>query len=69
MSEVYQYVDQDGKREENCLTVDLFFEGQVTLKEAEIILDRIMKRADNDYETLIGYRPTIYTKHPFVLDD
>tara|TARA_Y100000114_G_scaffold152688_1_gene171357 strand:- start:267 stop:482 length:216 start_codon:yes stop_codon:yes gene_type:complete len=71
MSEVYEYVDEELKREENCLTVDLFFDGEVTLREANIILDSIMKRAraDGDYKTFIGYRPTIYTKHPFVLDD
>tara|TARA_Y100000361_G_C10906528_1_gene211753 strand:- start:223 stop:432 length:210 start_codon:yes stop_codon:yes gene_type:complete len=69
MSEVYEYVDEELKREENCLTVDLFFDGEVTLREAEIILDSIMKRADDDYKTFIGYRPTIYTKHPFVIDD
>lgn len=60
---VYEYVDENSKTDENCLTVDFYFESNVTKDEAIVMIDDLVTQFDDNY--LIGHKPTIYVKSPF----
>jgi hypothetical protein len=59
MSDIYQYVDETGKQDTNCLTVDFHFSGDISAEEAEAIIDKLV--ATSDYDQLYVYNPTIFT--------
>jgi hypothetical protein len=62
-ADVYEMVDTTGKKDENCLTVDFYFESDITKDEAIDQVDILAQLADNnDKFTFIGHRPAIYTK-------
>lgn len=60
MSEVYQYVDENGKQDENCLTVDFYFDTDTDLREAEKTIDKIIEYSDNKFDNLVSHRPVIF---------
>jgi len=61
MSDIYQYVDETGKQDTNCLTVDFHFGSNVTAEEAEAIIDKLVATADGDYDQLYSHKPAIFT--------
>lgn len=60
---VYEYVDDNAKADENCLTVDFYFDSDVTLKQAEKIVDKMV--ADN-FDKIKAHTATIFVKSPFL---
>ena len=68
MSEVYEYVDDNLKVDENCLTVDFYFTSDVNKEEAVALVDNIMSNVKG-YSELLSYKPAIFTKSPFVSED
>jgi hypothetical protein len=60
---VYEYIDENNKVDENCLTVDFYFESNVTKDEAIIMIDDLVTKFDDNY--LIGHKPTVFVKSPF----
>tara|TARA_R100000388_G_scaffold92415_1_gene75425 strand:+ start:969 stop:1184 length:216 start_codon:yes stop_codon:yes gene_type:complete len=61
--DVYEMVDQTGKKDENCLTVDFYFESDVIKDEAVSQINLLAMLADNnDKFTFISHRPAIFTK-------
>ena len=63
MSEVYEYVDENSNVDENCLTVDFYFESNVTKDEAIIMIDDLVTKFNDNY--LIAHKPTVFVKSPF----
>lgn len=61
MSDIYQYVDETGKQDTNCLTVDFHFSGETSAEEAEAIVDQLVATADGDYDELYNHQPAIFT--------
>ena len=60
---VYEYVDDNAKADENCLTVDFYFESDVIKEEAVSQINLLAMLADNnDKFTFISHRPAIFTK-------
>ena len=64
MSEVYEYIDENSNVDENCLTVDFYFESNVTKDEAIIMIDDMVDKTNN-YTQMIGHKPTVFVKSPF----
>ena len=60
MSEVYQYVDENGKQDENCLTVDFYFDTDTDLREAEKTIDKIIEYSDNKFDNLLSHKSVIF---------
>jgi len=67
MSEVYEYTDDNSNIDENSLTVDFYFESNVTKDEAIKLIDDMVSKA-NDYTQMIGHKPTVFVKSPFVTE-
>mgnify|MGYP003651435692 CR=1 FL=1 len=63
-SDVYEFVDVNAKRDENILTVDFYFDSDVTLDKAIRIVDRLVE-ADTNGLPFNGHRPSIYCLSPF----
>lgn len=65
--DIYVFVDKNMRKDENILTVDFFFNSDVTVDDAVKEVDNIISLLDDkdDYE-LRAHRPTIYTVSPFV---
>jgi hypothetical protein len=67
--DIYEYTDENLKKDENCLTVDFYFESDVTKDEAVNQIDLIAMLADNnDKFTFTSHRPAIFVKSPYVKD-
>jgi len=65
--DIYVYVDENMKRDENILTVDFYFDSDVSVDEAVAEVDKIVSLADNNAEfKLTAHRPSIYAVSPFV---
>ena len=62
---VYEYIDENNKVDENCLTVDFYFDSSTTLKQAEKIVDKLVSKGDGEYENLLSHKPTVFVKSPF----
>lgn len=62
---VYEYIDENTKVDENCLTVDFYFDSNTTLKQAEKIVDKLVSKGDGKYENLLAHKPTVFVKSPF----
>ena len=65
---VYEYVDEDSKVDENSLTVDFYFDSDVTKDQAVQMIDMLVDIANTELvnmEKLTGHKPTIYVKSPF----
>lgn len=70
MTEVYEYVDDNMKRDENILTVDFFFSSNVSKEQAIDYIDELVTLADNDgYENFVAHAPSIFTKSPYLITD
>ena len=67
MSEVYEYTDDNSNIDENSLTVDFYFESNVTKDEAIKLIDDMVSKA-NDYTKMIGHKPTVFVKSPFITE-
>ncbi len=55
----YKYVDSNTKRNENILSVDFHFKGDVTMEDAIEQIDLMVSRTDNDGDVEFnthGYR-------------
>jgi len=66
MPEVYKYIDKNMKRDENILTVDFYFDSDVSVEDAVDEVDKIVSLADNNAEfKLTAHSPTMYTVSPF----
>jgi|TARA_B100001094_G_scaffold177964_1_gene171965 hypothetical protein len=63
-SDVYEFVDVNAKRDENILTVDFYFDSDVTLDEAVTTVDTLVE-ADTNGLPFNGHRPSIYCLSPF----
>lgn len=63
MSEVYEYIDDNNNVDENCLTVDFYFESNVTKNEAIIIIDDLVNDSNDIF--LLSHKPTVFVKSPF----
>ena len=61
MSDIYQYVDETGKQDTNCLTVDFHFGSDITAEKAKAIVDKLVATVDGDYNQLYSHQPTIFT--------
>lgn len=67
--DIYEYTDENLKKDENCLTVDFYFESNVTKDEAVNQIDLIAMLLDNNGKyTFKSYRPAIFVKSPYVKD-
>lgn len=65
--DIYVYVDENMKRDENILTVDFCFDSDVTVEDAVAEVDNIVSLADNNDEFVLrAHRPSIYTVSPFI---
>ena len=62
---VYESIDENSKADENCLTVDFYFDSGTTLKQAEKIVDKLVSKGDGEYENLLAHKPTVFVKSPF----
>lgn len=66
MPEVYKYIDKNMKRDENILTVDFYFDSDVSVEDAVDEVDKIVSLVDNkDEYKLTAHSPTMYTLSPF----
>jgi hypothetical protein len=64
--EIYEYVDKNMKRDENILTVDFYFDSDVSKEDAVGEVDKIVGLADNNDEyKLTAHAPRMYTVSPF----
>ena len=62
--EVYEFVDESMKVDENILSVDFYFGSDVTLEEAVHSVDTLVEA--NTEVIFTGHRPSIYSLSPFV---
>ena len=69
MSEVYEFIDESHKRDENSLTVDFFFNSDVPKEMAIECIEKIISDAKREDNLIQGYRTTIYAKSPFSYGD
>lgn len=68
--QVYEYIDQNMKQDENILTVDFYFDSDVSKENAIDEVDKIVSLADNKHEyKLTSHAPRIYTKSPHNEED
>jgi len=44
----YKYVDSNTKKNENILSVDFYFDGDVTMEDAIAQIDAMVSQVDND---------------------
>jgi|OM-RGC.v1.035609534 hypothetical protein len=63
MSEVYEFIDESHKKDENCLTVDFYFDSDIQKEQAVAMVERICKGVG------IKYIPTLFAKSPFSYGD
>ena len=65
---VYEYVDEDSKVDENSLTVDFYFDSDVTKDQAVQMIDMVVDIANTELvnmKKLTGHKPTMYALSPF----
>ena len=62
-SDVYEFVDLNAKRDENILSVDFYFDSDVTLDEAVHTVDTLVEA--NTEVIFTGHRPSIYCLSPY----
>ena len=59
MSEVYEFIDESHKKDENCLTVDFYFDSDIQKDQAVAMVEKICKGVG------IKYIQTLFSKSPF----
>ncbi len=58
----YKYVDTNAKRNENILSVDFTFNGDVTMEDAVAQIDMMVSNIDNDGDIEFNsYKPSMYS--------
>ena len=63
MSEVYEFIDESHKKDENCLTVDFYFDSDIQKGLAIAMVEELCKGSG------IKYIPTLFAKSPFSYGD
>ena len=66
--DIYEYTDENLKKDENCLTVDFYFTSDVSKDRAVQIVDNMVSDNDGMYNKLVSHRPAIFVKSPFITD-
>tara|TARA_R100000353_G_scaffold12545_2_gene12968 strand:+ start:1053 stop:1271 length:219 start_codon:yes stop_codon:yes gene_type:complete len=64
-SEVYEFVDNSHKFDENVLVVDFRFESEITKEQAIRMLDKMLSKRDNSTAKMTGYTPKLYAVSPW----
>ena len=58
----YKYVDSNARRDENILSVDFTFNGDVTMEDAIAQIDMMVSNVDNDGDIeLKSYKPSMFS--------
>jgi hypothetical protein len=57
----YKYVDSNARRNENVLSVDFTFNGDVDMDEAVKQIDAMVNDIGNDYITFTSHEPRIFS--------
>ena len=58
----YKYVDSNARRDENILSVDFTFNGDVTMEDAVAQIDMMVSNIDNDGDIEFNsYKPSMYS--------
>ena len=58
----YKYVDSNARRDENILSVDFTFNGDVTMEDAIAQIDMMVSNVDNDGDIEFkSYKPFMYS--------
>lgn len=58
----YKYVDSNAKRDENILSVDFTFNGDVTMDDAIAQIDMMVSNVDNDGDIEFkSYKPSMFS--------
>jgi hypothetical protein len=58
----YKYVDSNARRNENILSVDFTFNGEVTMQDAIDQIDMMVRNVDNDGDIEFkSYKPSMYS--------
>lgn len=67
MPEIYEYTDKNMKRDENILTVDFYFDSDVSKEDAVDEVDKIVSLTEinNSEFKLTAHAPRMYTVSPF----
>ena len=67
-AEVYEFVDNSHKFDENVLVVEFRFDSDVTKEQAVQMIDKVMGIADTELvnmEKLTGHTPKMYALSPW----
>ena len=59
MSEVYEFIDESHKKDENCLTVDFYFNSDIQKELAIAMVEELCKGSG------IKHIPKLFAKSPF----
>jgi hypothetical protein len=67
MPEIYEYTDKNMKRDENILTVDFYFDSDVSKEDAVDEVDKIVSLTEinNSEFKFTAHAPRMYTVSPF----
>lgn len=58
----YKYVDNNARRDENILSVDFTFNGDVTMDDAIAQIDMMVSNVDNDGDIEFkSYKPSMFS--------
>jgi len=58
----YKYVDSNARRDENVLSVDFTFNGDVTMDDAIAQIDMMVSNVDNDGDIEFkSYKPSMFS--------
>ena len=57
----YKYVDSNARRNENVLSVDFTFNGDVDMDEAIKQIDAMVNNIGNDYITFTSHEPRMFS--------
>ena len=63
MSEVYEFIDESHKKDENCLTVDFYFDSDIQKELAIAMVEELCKGSG------MKHIPTLFAKSPFSYGD
>jgi len=67
--DIYEYIDENLKKDENCLTVDFYFTSDVKKDTAIQIVDNMVSHSDGMHIKLVSHRPAIFVKSPFISEN
>ena len=67
--DIYEYTDENLKKDENCLTVDFYFTSDMSKDKAVQIVDNMVSNSDGINTKLVSHRPAIFVKSPFISEN